>query len=231
MLKVGIIAADKDEYIPIKSAAEKYILKTESFLGREIIHFTVKNIEVTLIHCGIGKVNAAVSATHLIDCGCDVIINYGFSGGINRVRRGDICLPDRFLEHDFDLTGIGYKPCEKPEQNYIYHTDEKFLSFIKEIIPYAKTGTAVTGDCFVNDENKREFLKNEFNACCCDMETAAIAYVSCAAEVPFISIRKISDDAGAGAAETYREMNNSHETDLSELIFKILNAMSENYKF
>ena len=28
-----------------------------------------------------------------------------------------------FLEHDFDLTGIGYKPCEKPSQKYIYDAE------------------------------------------------------------------------------------------------------------
>ena len=60
----------------------------------------------------------------------------------------------RFLEHDFDLSGIGYRLCEKPGQTYIYEADEQLNGMILSLLP-AATGTAVTGDCFVNDGELR----------------------------------------------------------------------------
>ena len=176
------------------------------------------------MHCGVGKVNAAAAAAHLADEGCEIMLNYGLSGGISRVRRGDICVCTRFLEHDFDLSGIGYRLCEKPGQTYIYEADEQLNGMILSLLPGAVTGTAVTGDCFVNDGELREKLKTEFDAVCCDMETAAVAYVCSFAGIPFASVRKISDDAGADALVSYREMNSSGETVLSDFILECARA-------
>ena len=82
----------------------------------------------------------------------------------------------------------------------------------------------MTGDCFVNDGELREKLKTEFDAVCCDMETAAVAYVCSFAGIPFASVRRISDDAGADALVSYREMNNSGETVLSDFILECARA-------
>ena len=56
----------------------------------------------------------------------------------------------------------------------------------------------------------------------CDMETAAIAYVCEFSKVPFLALRRISDDAGADATDSYREMNSSGETLLSDYIIEII---------
>ena len=87
----------------------------------------------------------------------------------------------------------------------------------------------MTGDCFVCDEKLRSFLRDEFGAMCCDMETAAIAYVCEYAGVPFASqtfasVRRVSDDAGESALESYREMNTSGETVLSDFILECAKA-------
>ena len=168
--------------------------------------------------------HAAAAAAHLADEGCEIMLNYGLSGGISRVRRGDICVCTRFLEHDFDLSGIGYRLCEKPGQTYIYEADEQLNGMILSLLPGAVTGTAVTGDCFVNDGALREKLKTEFDDVCSDMETAAVAYVCSFAGIPFASVRRISDDAGADALTSYREMNSSGETVLSDFILECARA-------
>ena len=53
---------------------------------------------------------------------------------------------------------------------------------------------------------------------CCDMETAAIAYVCEYAGLPFAAVRRVSDDAGESAVDNYRDMNTSGETVLSDFI-------------
>ena len=55
-----------------------------------------------------------------------------------------------------------------------------------------------------------------------DMETGAIASVCYSCDVPFLSIRKISDDSEDSAAEDYRQMNELAETALSEILLEII---------
>ena len=90
--KIGIIVADKDEFAPLEEKIKKgeYIEKT--FLKRKILEFKIGTIEICAMLCGIGKVNAAAGAAHLVDTGCEIILNYGLSGVISGIRRGEICL-------------------------------------------------------------------------------------------------------------------------------------------
>lgn len=228
MKRIGIIAADSEEFRPLEELAEKNCCEKQSFLGRKILKFKLKcdgnEVEIYAAHCGIGKVNAAAAAAHLVDSDCDIILNYGLSGGISGVVRGDICVCDKYLEHDFDLTGIGYKPCEKPEQKYIFEADAGLLMLVERLMPQIKRGTAVTGDRFVCETGYRDFLKNEFGAMCCDMETAAMAYVCEFSGTPFAALRQISDDAGEEAVDSYRQANNSGETSLFNFVIAVVNA-------
>lgn len=220
--KIGIIVADADEFAPLEEAIKKGEYTERSFLKRKIFEFKIDGARVSAVLCGIGKVNAAAATAHLVDSGCDIILNYGLSGGISGIRRGELCLCTEFLEHDFDLTTIGYKPCEKPGQGtYIYKSDKRLNGVIKSLLPDIKEGLAATGDRFVCDEGLRNLLRDGFGAMCCDMETAAIAYVCEYAGVPFAAVRKVSDDAGEDALESYREMNTSGETDLSDFILDL----------
>lgn len=225
-LKIGIVVADIDEYLPFAKTIEKGEFEEYSFLGRKGHKFTVKTdngiANVVSILCGIGKVNATAAATHLVDIDCDIVLNYGLSGGISGICKGEICVPDKFLEHDFDLSGIGYKLCEKPLQKYIYEADKSLINLAYKIIPNLKQGTAVSGDHFICDNKVRDSLKENFGAMSCDMETAAIAYVCEFSKVPFLALRRISDDAGADATDSYREMNTSGETLLSDFIIEII---------
>ena len=57
------------------------------------------------------------------------------------------------------------------------------------------------------------------------MESAAIASVCDKCDVPFLSVRKISDDADDAAAETYREMNKRQEACLTQVLAEIIDSL------
>ena len=196
MKKIGIVIADSDEFLPLEHKMGELDGREIKVCSRKAYEFSIGDASVIAVLCGIGKVNAAVAATALAEQGVDILLNCGLSGGISGVGRGELTAPDRFLEHDFDLTGLGYKRCEKPSQEYIYDADKTLLEQFKSVCPGVKTGTAVSGDCFVSNQKLRDELKTEFSAMSCDMETAAIAYVAAAYGIKFASLRKISDDAG-----------------------------------
>ena len=222
--KVGIVIADDMEYAPIRSMnGEEFPFYTRE--GHKFIFSNAnREIELYTICCGIGKTNAAAAAMHLIDKGCSVILNTGLSGGMSGVRRGDITFCDRYIEHDFDLTPLGYKKGEKPSQKFVYESDKPLLQFFKTMYPNARVGMAVTGDCFVCDDKLRKQLMESYSPMSCDMETAAIASVCDMADVPFLAVRRISDDAGNDAAGNYQEMNDNENFDLA--VFTV-NAVKE----
>ena len=202
MKKIGIIVADDGEYTPLAEKLENS--ENVGFFGRECRTFKIGDNTVYALLCGIGKVNAAAAAMYLYSKGCDTILNYGYSGGISGVKKGDIVINDSFMEHDFDLVCLGYKLCEKPGQEYIYSADKAIVAKLQKIYPSATLGRAVSGDCFVSDDKLRNTLKNDFGAVSCDMETAAIASVCFQTGMKFACVRQISDDAGDDASASYK---------------------------
>lgn len=222
VLKVGYIVADEDEYAPLRNMAEALSAERCDFYSREGHKFSflegARKIEVHSVLCGVGMVNATAAATFLAGEGADLILCSGLSGGISGIKRGELTVGTRYIEHDFDLTPLGYEMCKKPLQKYVYNADENLLDILCDIYPELKRGVIVSGDCFVGDNNKKEFLKNTFGAMSCDMESAAVAYVCDLANIPFAAVRRISDDAGNDAADSYTDMNNMREEVLIDLL-------------
>ncbi len=223
--KIGIIVADDGEFKPLIKKIEK--AENIGYFGRDCYKFNVNNITVIAVHCGIGKVNSASAAMYLYSLGCDTILSFGYSGGISRVKKGEVVINDKFIEHDFDLTCLGYKLCEKPGQTYIYDADKELTKLLSELCDEAKIGLAVSGDCFVSNDALRDSLKENFNAISCDMETAAIASVCYQTGMSFASVRQISDDAGNDADSSYSEVAYSGNIAPVEIILKLINLLSE----
>lgn len=220
---IAVIIADDHEFNPFcKWATENgaYTFKEE---GMSMFKMDFNGHELIAMMCGVGKVNAAVAATHLIlKYGADEIYNIGFSGAVKGVRRGDLVAGTSCQECDFDLTPLGYELGVKPGQNYVYKTDEELIEQCKALNIY--TGALGTGDMFLtSDKTKAEFNKL-FGICAFDMESAAIASVCERYNAKSLSIRKISDDCEDSAADDYRQMNDSEEMGLTDTLVAFLKA-------
>lgn len=225
-MKIGVVVADPDEYTPLAEGLAKSGASVPfACFFREGIRFYINGCEIICINCGPGKVNAAAGTMYLIDYGCTHILNYGLSGGVSHICPGELTIPDRFLEHDFNLSAIGYKPCEKPGQKYIYEADKQLSAIFSETLDVTVFGTAVCGDSFICDADVRDRLYKDFGAVSCDMETAAAASVCDMTGTPFCALRRISDDAGESAAGSYRYMNINEGETLCGLFMKCLTAL------
>lgn len=62
-------------------------------------------------------------------------------------------------------------------------------------------GKGVSGQAFVDNAEFRKWVQATFEAQVLDMESAAVAHVAYANEVPFIAFRSLSDLAGGGGGE------------------------------
>ena len=60
-------------------------------------------------------------------------------------------------------------------------------------------GIIATGDQFISDKDVKDYLVEEFDADCCEMEGASIAQVAYLNDVPFVILRAISDKADGSA--------------------------------
>ena len=82
------------------------------------------------------------------------------------------------------------------------NTDNECLSDPPQII---LGGNGVSGSFFVDNADLRDWAYDNFAAQVLDMESAAVAHVAYANEVPFIAFRSLSDLAGGG--DGANEMN------------------------
>lgn len=211
---IGLVIADKDEYIHIENSFPKAESCNVNGLISHKIIIETKSGSVTLrtICSGIGKVNATIAATIIAD-ECDLIINAGLSGGFGNMGKLGLVAGTKFLEHDFDLSAIGYEVSKKPGQTEVLKSDEHLLKDLLNKFPYVKSGVFVTGDSFICTAEKHDELAKLFDPVACDMESAAVAAVAALFKKPYLSLRMVSDGANDDSADTYTETLKGTEAD------------------
>ena len=67
-------------------------------------------------------------------------------------------------------------------------------------------GSGVSGGAFIDNAAFRDYTFKTFGARVLDMESAAVAHVAYANNVPFLAVRSLSDLAGGGEGENQIEV-------------------------
>jgi adenosylhomocysteine nucleosidase len=181
---------------------------------------SIAGTPVVVVRCGIGKVNAAMTTQTLIDrFGATHVINTGVAGGLDpSLEVGDIVVSADAVQHDMDVTGLGYVRGMAPEMTSLtieggkafFEADERLralaVAAAAEVAPEVTTieGRVASGDLFVCEDADRERILKTFGAHCCEMEGAAIAQVCWRNRVPFVIVRAISDKADDSSKDNYR---------------------------
>ncbi|HEO8419812.1 MAG: 5'-methylthioadenosine/S-adenosylhomocysteine nucleosidase [Niallia sp.] len=201
-MKIAIIGAMEEEVTLLR---EKITNKKErTIVGFQFIEGQLFEKDVVLLRSGIGKVNAAMSTTILLQTfKPDYLINTGSAGGLNpELEVGDVVISNEVRHHDVDATIFGYEYGQVPQMPASFKANEKLMDIAeqsaKEIGNHAVvTGLITTGDSFINQPEKAAFIKSKFgNLQAVEMEAAAIAQVAHQYNIPFVIIRSLSDIAG-----------------------------------
>jgi len=160
----------------------------------------IKNHEVVVAKSDIGKVNAAITATILAShYHVNLIINTGLAGGVNPSKVGEIILAEGLSYFDASTTAIDDNPHgQLGNDPLIVKTDQVYLNKAKSIFNQLgydyKVGHIVSGDRFVTKLRTIDKIsKNVNNILACEMEGMAIAITAYKFNIPFVSIRGISD--------------------------------------
>ena len=189
-MKIGVIIAMDIEYQKMREA-----------LGGKN-HGSIGGNEIVLWQCGIGKVNAAVGTMNLIaqhrpDC----IVSTGLAGGIdNGLRVMDVVVGSQTAYHDV-WCGEGNELGQVQGLPVRFDADGRLLECAVKVPCEGerpvKVGLICTGDQFITNKEALAEIKSKFpDALACEMESAAIAHTCYLQQVPFLSVRVVSDTPG-----------------------------------
>jgi len=183
--------------------------------------------EVVIVNSGVGMTNAAMTTQLLIDkYNPEEIIFTGICGGIDSSNHiGDIVIPERWATHDYGYYGKdGFVPDsiyvilpgQTKEAGVLFFEVDKAvlekgklagqnlkLKPVGERMPQVKIGgKGVSGNSFIDQKEKRDYLKEKFDAQIVDMESAAVVQVANVNGIPVLVVRSCSDLAGGSGSAT-----------------------------
>lgn len=231
-MRIGIIGAMNEEVIELKEVME---IEAVENIGNLVFYVgTIENKNIVLVEGGIGKVNAAICATLMINhFKVDKLLFTGVAGGLNpEVNIGDIVISTDLIEHDFDATTFGYEKGVIPRMDSsTFIADKGLFDLAKEcaVETFGEnrvwSGRILSGDQFVASIEKINWLRENFNGECVEMEGAAVAHVCHIFKTPFLIIRSISDKANHEAEMVYTEFVKIAANNSKRLIEAILKKM------
>ena len=209
MKKIGIIGAMDEEVEKLIEQAE--ITAEETVAGMRFRSGRLAGTDIVIARCGMGKVNAGICAQLLISrFGATHIINTGFAGALSpEVALGNIVVSTEAVQHDFDVSPLGFRKGEIISGMVAFPADKELVSsacrVIAEALPEVSvhSGRICSGDRFISEKAAKERIISEFGGLCCEMEGAAVAQVCTLNDVPFLILRAISDSADESAGEDF----------------------------
>lgn len=174
--------------------------------------------ELILVRSGIGLVAAASAlAATLAQVRPGAVISAGTTGGLGRqVEVGDVCASASLAYTDADATAFGYVRGQTPGQPETFAGDPALLERLEQVGPEAlrdatassdsahlHVGQMLAGSSFVTAANVADTREVFPAALSTDMESTALAQVAASADLPFVSVRGVSDLCGPEAGQDF----------------------------
>lgn len=229
MVKVGIIGAMELEVSALKGQLAGITTKKKA--GMEFCEGQICGVDVVVVRCGIGKVNAALCVQILCDdFGVSHIINTGVAGSLNNdLNIGDILISKDAVHHDVDVTIFSYKIGEVPQLGIrefpadagLISAAEKAIKDKQPDLNY-RVGRVASGDQFISSSEVKERIIKNFEADCAEMEGASIAHGAYLNGIPFVIIRAISDKADGSAEQDYPSFEKAAAAHCAKLVADML---------
>ena len=203
MKKLGIIGAMTVEVETLKAQMENLTVTKKA--GMEFYEGRLEGLDVVVVVCGVGKVNAALCVQALCDLfGVTHIVNTGVAGSLDaRLDIGDLVVSRDAMYHEFDCSSlnVNYPVGQVPGLSVRQFPADEMLSRLaleaaEAVCPgHARLGRVASGDQFVSSQAAKDRIISHTQALCTEMEGAAIAHAAWKNGVPFAILRAISDKA------------------------------------
>ena len=207
-MKLGIIGAMEMEVETLLGLLEDK--KTTIHAATAFHEGKLEGLDVVVVQCGIGKVNAALCVQMLCDFyAVTHLVNTGIAGSLDPVLDiGDLVISLDAMYHDVDVTNFGYVPGQMAGMPAAFAADaalvEAAYGAAEQVNPgHTRKGRVASGDQFVCTQDLKDKIIAVTGAQCTEMEGAAIAQAAYRNQIPFVIIRAISDKADNSAEMDY----------------------------
>ncbi len=225
MNTIGIIGAMPSELADIRNTLKDAEVKHIS--GFDFYINEVAGKKVINACCGIAKVNAALCAQVLIDnFKPDAVINAGIAGGMDSsIKVCDIVVSNEVLPHDLDLHFLK----DYPPYCGIFKADKNLIDTAVNICTKqgvkSFVGRIVSGEAFITDTAVKNGIKDKFDPFAVDMESAAVGHCAYLNEVPFVSVRCISDNADDEGAMSFDEFEKIAARRVADVVLEMVEVL------
>lgn len=235
---IGIIVAMSEEYRHYEEILTEHKYNKQDILHKGSFEFHIYesaqeisnplrtySSKIVIVKSQIGKANAAIATTLLIHLfNPNVVLNTGAVGGIKKyLSIGDLLVGKSYKYCDVDVTALGYKKGQMPEMPVEYQGDARLLQYCKEIDPSIYYGMVGTTDSFISDKTQVE----EHGVSCVDMESTSIAQTCYHFDIPFLSIKAISDQADGKAPENFTEFVEEAGKRTAQFVIKLIQKINQ----
>lgn len=230
-MKIAIMGAMPEEVEPIVAKLDN-MTKVE-YAANTYYEGSYNGQEVVVAYSKIGKVFATLTATILIEkFGCEKLLFSGVAGAISdELKIGDLIIANGLCQHDLDITAFGHPFGYVPEGEVCIPTDASLREVAKEVATSKgltlKEGIIATGDQFVHNAQRKDWIGSEFKADALEMEGASVAVVCSSLSIPFFILRAISDSADMDASFNFDEFLESSAKISADFILSMVDAIKQ----
>lgn len=182
--------------------------------------------QIRVVVTGIGMVNAAANVTAELERTklsgeqFTAVLSVGSAGGLDTAARiGEVIVGTRYRYHDADATAAGYRYGQIPGMPEFFEADGELLSLARQVAAdnsaenssetgpsdnaWVRFGEIVSGNSFITATNATRVRERFPDALATEMEAVAIAQVCAARDIPFLSLRAVSDLCSADSAQVF----------------------------
>jgi adenosylhomocysteine nucleosidase len=229
--KIGIIGAMQEE---VELIQQKMIVeKKVQHAGIPFIEGSFCGKAIVVCKSGVGKVNAAMCTQALIDFfEVEAVVFTGVAGALDpTLNIGDIVISTDCMQHDMDVTALGFSRGTIPfQETSIFQADSHLRKFAYQastkLFPeQVIMGRVLSGDQFIASRDKVEELFKDLNGACTEMEGAATAQVCATNEIAFVIIRSMSDKANGSAPDNFTEFMSQAALHSYQIVEEMLNQL------
>lgn len=202
-MKIAIMGAMREEIDPILERVGEY--QTHEHAGNLFYIAHYHGHELIIAYSKIGKVFSALTATVMIErFGAESLLFSGVAGAIHpKLKIGDLIMARSLCQHDVDIVAFGHPYGFIPEGTLMSEADAYLCQVAQgvanELGLELHEGIIATGDQFVADTQRKEWIAQTFNADALEMEGGSVACVCQHCDIPFFILRAISDSADGEA--------------------------------
>ncbi len=218
-MPIGVICAIPQELTHLLDQLDTE--RRVQIAGTEFACGLIDDVPVVLVGAGMGKVNAALVTSLLVDrFGCSAVLFSGVAGGLDPgLAIGDIVIADRVVQIDagtiagerLSVYQAGHVESINPTAELGYSVDPVLMERVRMTFSgFALPGAArlvyglvLTGDQYLHCEVTRERLYREHGGRAIEMEGGAVAQVCERFSVPWLIVRALSDLAGSDALQDF----------------------------